>query len=93
MPEVIFMKLGMRILALEPISTAYLINPSYQSVCLYVYPSTVARQWLGKNVSAAMNTNVNTRRIVGRVVFYAVRVVSTESRGLVLPRPFCTSLE
>jgi hypothetical protein len=42
----------------EPISTAYLIrvNHSHQSVCLYVYPSIVARQRLGKNVTAATNT-------------------------------------
>jgi hypothetical protein len=32
------MKLGMDIMAPEPISTAYFINPSHQSVCLYVYP-------------------------------------------------------
>jgi hypothetical protein len=39
MPEPIFMKLGMHIMANEPISTAYFINPSHHSVCLYVYPS------------------------------------------------------
>jgi hypothetical protein len=38
MPEPIFMKLGMYIMAPEPISSAYFINPSHQSVCLYVYP-------------------------------------------------------
>jgi hypothetical protein len=32
------MELGMYvIMALEPISTAYFINSSYESVCLYVY--------------------------------------------------------
>jgi hypothetical protein len=36
-------------MAPEPISTAYFINPSHQSVCLYVYPPIVARQQLGKN--------------------------------------------
>jgi hypothetical protein len=30
------MKLGMYIMAPEPISTAYVINPSHQSVCIYV---------------------------------------------------------
>jgi hypothetical protein len=35
-----------------------------------------------------MNTRKN-RRIDGRVVFYAVRVVSKESRQLVLPRTSC----
>jgi hypothetical protein len=34
-PEPVFMKL----VAPEPISSAYFINPSRQSVCLYVYPS------------------------------------------------------
>jgi hypothetical protein len=57
MPEPIFMKLGMFIMAPEPISTAYFINPSHQSVCLYVYPVIVARQRLGKKVTAATNTH------------------------------------
>jgi hypothetical protein len=34
----LFVQLGMYIMAPEPISTTYLINPCYQSVCLYVYP-------------------------------------------------------
>jgi hypothetical protein len=37
--EPIFMKLDMYVMATEPISTAYYINPSHQFVCLYVYPS------------------------------------------------------
>jgi hypothetical protein len=32
----------------EPISVAYVINPSDQSVCLYVYPPIITRQCLGK---------------------------------------------
>jgi hypothetical protein len=56
MAEPIFMKLGMYIMAPEPISTAYFVNTSRLSVCLYVYPSFVARQRLGKNVPAATNT-------------------------------------
>jgi hypothetical protein len=39
MTEPISMKLGMYIMPTEPISMAYYINPSHQSVCLYVYPS------------------------------------------------------
>jgi hypothetical protein len=39
MIEQIFMKFGMYIMAPEPISTAHVINPSHQFVCLYVYPS------------------------------------------------------
>jgi hypothetical protein len=48
LPEPIFMNLGMYIIAPEPISTAYFINLSHQSVCLYVYPFIIARQRLGK---------------------------------------------
>jgi hypothetical protein len=49
------MKLGTYTMAPEPISMAYFINPSHQSVCLYVYPPLVARQRLGKTVTAATN--------------------------------------
>jgi hypothetical protein len=44
------------IMAHEPIRTASFINTSHQFVCLYVYPPTVARQRLGKNVPAATNS-------------------------------------
>jgi hypothetical protein len=40
-----------------------------------------ARQRLGKHVPAAMNTR-NNRRIVGCVIFYAVRIYQIESVGL-----------
>jgi hypothetical protein len=53
----IFMKLGMYIMAPEPISTAYFIDPSHRSVCLYVYPTIFSRQQLDKNVTAATNTH------------------------------------
>jgi hypothetical protein len=53
----IFMKLGMYIMAPEPMSMAYFLNPSHQSVCLYVYPPIVAKQRLGKNVTAATYTH------------------------------------
>jgi hypothetical protein len=64
------MKLDVYIMAHELISMAYLIlaNPSHQSVCLFVYSFIVARQ--------PRQQIRNSRRIVGRVVFYAVRVVS-----------------
>jgi hypothetical protein len=58
MSEPIFMKLGMYIMAPEPFSTAYFINPSHQSVCVYVYPPIVVRQRLGKN-----NHSVATQRL------------------------------
>jgi hypothetical protein len=53
MAEPIFMKLGMYVMVPKPISTVYFINLSHQSVCLYVYLAIVARQRLGKNVTAA----------------------------------------
>jgi hypothetical protein len=49
-------------------------------------PVIVARQRLGQHFPAAMNTR--NSRIVGDVVFYAVLVVSKESRCLVPPRTF-----
>jgi hypothetical protein len=55
MPEPIIMKLGMYMMAPEPISTEYFINSSHLSM----YSPIVARQRLGKNVTAATNTNTN----------------------------------
>jgi hypothetical protein len=71
------MKSGMYvyIMAPEPVSAAYFISPSHQSACLCVYVPIIARQRLGKNVTAATNES-NNRIIVGRVVFYAVCVIS-----------------
>jgi hypothetical protein len=69
----------MYIMTPEPISPAYFINPSHLSVCLYVYPPTVARQCVGKS----------NNRTVGRIVFYVVCVVSKESRQLVILRTSC----
>jgi hypothetical protein len=68
--------------------SGYFINPSHQSVCLYVYPLNVARQLLGKDIAAANEYTRNNRVIVGRVVSYGACVirVSKESRRLVLPR-------
>jgi hypothetical protein len=56
MPEQILIKLGMitRIMVTEPISTAYVINPSHQFLCLYVHPNIVARQRLGNRKHATM---------------------------------------
>jgi hypothetical protein len=53
-----------------------------------VYPLTVARKKLGKNVTAATNTHATIEEFVGGVVFYVVHVVSrkVESKRLVLPR-------
>jgi hypothetical protein len=45
---------------------AYFLNPSHQSVCLYVYPHIAARQRIGKNVTAATNTNVRIEELLER---------------------------
>jgi hypothetical protein len=65
MAEPVSMKLGMHLMTPERISTAYFINPSHQSVCLYVYPRIVARKRLGKNVTAEKNTR-NSRIVLMR---------------------------
>jgi hypothetical protein len=52
-------------MAPEPISTAYFINPSHQSVSLCIL-DFVARQPLGKHDPTATNTR-KYKRIVGRV--------------------------
>jgi hypothetical protein len=53
----------MYIMAPEPISTAYFINPSI-SLSLYVYPLTVARQRLGKRVTAAKNRDATIEELL-----------------------------
>jgi hypothetical protein len=70
MPEAIIMTLGMYsyIMAPEPISVAYFINPSEPSVCVS----------LGRRVLTARNTR-NSRKTVGGAIFYAVLVVSKKS--------------
>jgi hypothetical protein len=55
------------------------IPPISLCVCMCI-PSVPARQRLGKLVPAALNT-CNSRRIVGRVVFCAIRVISKDSLG------------
>jgi hypothetical protein len=82
MPEPVCIKLCVYIMASEPISTAYITIHSHKSVCLYVLPPVVDRQQLGKNVTAAMNTHITIDELLVGVVFYAVRVVSEESRRL-----------
>jgi hypothetical protein len=55
MPEPMFTELDVYIMAPEPNLTAYFIDPSPQSVRLYVYRFIVARQRFGKHVPAATN--------------------------------------
>jgi hypothetical protein len=132
------MKPGM---ATELVSAACFVNPSHQSVCLYVYPSCRCKATVRLSVtllSVLGNGSINTfprqrihgtieelldssfsmrsmsyqrriygsvyplslldnsvktfpgqRRVVGGGFFYSVRVVSKESRRLVLPRTSC----
>jgi hypothetical protein len=70
MPEPVFMKLDMYIMAPEVVLTAYFIKHSHQSVCLCVYLPIVEMQRLSKHVLATMNTRNNKRSV--RVVFYTV---------------------
>jgi hypothetical protein len=64
MSEQSFMKPGIYIMVPEPILTMYFINPTNQSVCLYLYPSIVALQRFGKNVTAATNTHVTIEELL-----------------------------
>jgi hypothetical protein len=54
----------------------YFINVSDQYVCLYVYPLFVAKQRLGKKKKLLRNEYTCNNRIVGRVNFFAVHIVS-----------------
>jgi hypothetical protein len=60
-------------MAHEPITTAYFINPSHQSVYLYVDPSIIARQRLGKNVNSAKNTHATIEELL--VASFSMRSV------------------
>jgi hypothetical protein len=80
------MKLGTYIMASEPISSTYFKNSSHQSVCLYVYPP-LALPGNGSGICLASRyiaTIICNNRIVERVVFYAVLVVSNESLWICL---------
>jgi hypothetical protein len=61
MDEPIFTKLGMYNMAPEPVSTAYFMNLSHQSVYMYMYPLNVDRQRLHRNVTEAMNTHAKIK--------------------------------
>jgi hypothetical protein len=78
MPEPIIVKRGVYIVALDPISAAYFINPSHQAVYLYVYSPVVARQWLGKNVIAATNTHVTIEELLDASL--SMRSVSNQGK-------------
>jgi hypothetical protein len=75
-PEQIFMKLGMYVMAPEPISTAHLIILSHQSVCLYAYPRISLLRSGSVDIVPMVTNTCNNRWIVGDVVFYVVRLLS-----------------
>jgi hypothetical protein len=63
----------MCIMALEPISTACFVNP-YQSLCLYVYPSIVARQHLGKNLRIVARQRLDKNFTAARNIHVAIEL-------------------
>jgi hypothetical protein len=82
------MKLGMYIMAPDPISTKNFINSFHEFLCLHVY---VARQRIGVNVTAATNTHATIEELLD-AFFYATRIVSKESRRFILPKASFRSL-
>jgi hypothetical protein len=82
MPEPIFMKLGTYITEPEPISTAYFMNPSHQPV----YTPIVARQRLGRSVTAATNTHATIDEFLDASFFMRSMSYRRISKRLVLPR-------
>jgi hypothetical protein len=91
---IIIIKLGVYIMAPSPISTAYFVNPSNQSVSLYVsrssllgngsvkIPLSLLGQGSLKRLPGQRNT-LNDIRIFG-LVFYAGRVLTKETKQLLL---------
>jgi hypothetical protein len=58
------MKIYIYNMAPKPISKAYFINHSHQSMCIYVYPTMVARQRLGKDITAATNKHATIEEML-----------------------------
>jgi hypothetical protein len=73
-------------------------NPIIKDICKITLlsvcgaTSIVARQRLVKLHFVAKNKHSKNRGLAGRVVFFAVRVVSKESKGVILPRTSCSYL-
>lgn len=78
------MKLRMNITAPEPIYTAYFINASTLCICMRISP-IVANHRIGKHIRTTMVTNYN--KIIVRVAFYAVSVLSEDSLWVCLCIP------
>jgi hypothetical protein len=90
-PKPNFMKLGMYIMAPEPISTAYFINPTYQFVCLYVYPLLAVRQLLGNLFTEPLPSSEYTQQQINcwehHSLCYPCRIKG-ESVCLCIPLPY-----
>jgi hypothetical protein len=71
----------MYIMTPEPISMAYFLNPSHQIVCLSPYRCQATDRY----TCSRGNEYEKQRRIVGHVVFFAVRVSLKESLWVSLP--------
>jgi hypothetical protein len=71
----------MYIMAPEPISKAYLVNPPDQSVCLYVYPIIVAKQRLDKTLPRQQHKNRWTRRFLPRTSSFLI-LIQNINRGI-----------
>jgi hypothetical protein len=84
------MKLGMYVMAPEPISVAYLINPSRQSVCQRVYPRVSLQD---KRLIRLVPVESNTRnsRIVGQSfsIRYGPYCIKEESVGTCVTPHLC----
>jgi hypothetical protein len=78
MPEPVFMKLGMSVMAPELISTAYFINPFHQPVSVCVSQRTAARQRLDIHVPVAKNAS-NSRITAEGIIF--IRSVARQRFG------------
>jgi hypothetical protein len=80
MAESIFVKLDIYVMATEPISTSYFINPSHSPVSICVSP-IVARQRLGKDVTAATNTHATIEEMLD--ASFSTRSVSYQRKYVI----------
>jgi hypothetical protein len=76
-PKRIFIKLRMYIMASDPVSVAHFTNPSHQPVSVCVSP-IVARQRLGKHVTAATNTHATIEEMLD--ASFSIRSVSYQGK-------------
>jgi hypothetical protein len=79
MPEPILM----HIMAPEPISTAYFMNPSHQFVCTFI-SHAFARQRLGNKSYRGKEYTRNNRRIVEGVVYVRSRRIKGKYVGVLI---------